>query len=589
MTKTSLRISSHVIPLLLGLLTLISVGVVIIALRVGYDIVIANILYIPLIVACFYYSWRGFAFSSVLVSVFLIIVLAVKPGFIVLESALIQSVFFLIISGVIAVFSTIRTKSSEKLAEAENQFDSLFEAISEGFAYCKMIRDETEKTVDFEYLKVNSSFEKITGLSRIEGKRGSEIARDLIKQDPDLFKTYKRVADTGNCESCEIKLASGSVHLSVSVYCPQKGYFLAVVTNITGRRKTEEALKESKTRISQIVSHLPVPLLYVGSSGDIEIMNSRFVQTFGYSHLEIPTLFAFWDRIFPDEMYRQWVKHTWQRAVEKSRTTGKDIEPAEYSVTCQNGDRRVVQISGITIEEHVLVTFVDFTDKRHAEEAVREANQKLRFLTGITRHDIFNQLNAMYLYLDMAMEEEEPELIHDYVRRVQNAGKRIEAITGFTREFEHFGTESSAWQNVSGIIEAAKTEIPTGIISINNNITEELEIYADPIIRKVFSTLFDNAIRHGGKDITKVDISTRRDDTVLTIIFEDDGEGVRASDKEKIFANGFGKNTGIGLFLSREILAINDLSMVETGVEGEGARFEIHVPAGKFRNVTGES
>jgi len=579
MTKTSLRISSHVIPLLLGLLTLISVGVVIIALRVGYDIVIANILYIPLIVACFYYSWRGFAFSSVLVSVFLIIVLAVKPGFIVLESALIQSVFFLIISGVIAVFSTIRTKSSEKLAEAENQFDSLFEAISEGFAYCKMIRDETEKTVDFEYLKVNSSFEKITGLSRIEGKRGSEIARDLIKQDPDLFKTYKRVADTGNCESCEIKLASGSVHLSVSVYCPQKGYFLAVVTNITGRRKTEEALKESKTRISQIVSHLPVPLLYVGSSGDIEIMNSRFVQTFGYSHLEIPTLFAFWDRIFPDEMYRQWVKHTWQRAVEKSRTTGKDIEPAEYSVTCQNGDRRVVQISGITIEEHVLVTFVDFTDKRHAEE---ETNQKLRFLTGLTRHDIFNQLAAVQRFHSLAIEEQDLATKNRYITYATQAADRIESIIGFTRDYETFGTVSSGWQKVAGIIDSAQMEVPLGGVLVENKIPPDLEIYADPLIRKVFTSLMENAVRHGGT-VRKIRFSAKESATTLKIICEDDGAGVVKEEKECIFDHGYGKHTGIGLFLSREVLSITGLSITENGRPGKGARFEIVVPEGRFR------
>jgi signal transduction histidine kinase len=58
---------------------------------------------------------------------------------------------------------------------------------------------------------------------------------------------------------------------------------------------------------------------------------------------------------------------------------------------------------------------------------------------------------------------------------------------------------------------------------------------------------------------------------------------VQESDKERIFKKGFGKNTGLGLFLSREILSITGLTMKETGIYGKGVRFEIIVPQGKYR------
>ena len=64
---------------------------------------------------------------------------------------------------------------------------------------------------------------------------------------------------------------------------------------------------------------------------------------------------------------------------------------------------------------------------------------------------------------------------------------------------------------------------------------------------------------------------------------EDDGIGIPVAEKEYIFEHGFGKHTGIGLFLSREILSITGLSICECGEEGKGARFEITVPVGKFR------
>jgi signal transduction histidine kinase len=67
------------------------------------------------------------------------------------------------------------------------------------------------------------------------------------------------------------------------------------------------------------------------------------------------------------------------------------------------------------------------------------------------------------------------------------------------------------------------------------------------------------------------------------IIYEDDGEGIPAGDKEHIFRRGFGKHTGLGLFLSREILAITGITIRESGEPGKGVRFEILVPGDMYR------
>jgi signal transduction histidine kinase len=67
------------------------------------------------------------------------------------------------------------------------------------------------------------------------------------------------------------------------------------------------------------------------------------------------------------------------------------------------------------------------------------------------------------------------------------------------------------------------------------------------------------------------------------IICEDDGNGVAAVNKSKIFERGYGEHTGFGLFLSREILGITGFSIEETGIPGKGARFEIFIPEGSFK------
>jgi signal transduction histidine kinase len=80
-------------------------------------------------------------------------------------------------------------------------------------------------------------------------------------------------------------------------------------------------------------------------------------------------------------------------------------------------------------------------------------------------------------------------------------------------------------------------------------------------------------------------IRTSSEDTEngLLISVEDDGVGILAGDKKRLFTRGFGHHTGLGLFLSREILSITGITITETGEPGKGARFEIRVPKGEWR------
>ena len=89
--------------------------------------------------------------------------------------------------------------------------------------------------------------------------------------------------------------------------------------------------------------------------------------------------------------------------------------------------------------------------------------------------------------------------------------------------------------------------------------------------------------------MTRIRISTRETGGTLRIIYEDDGNGISAEDKARLFSKGFGKHTGLGLFLSREILAITGITISENGEPGNGARFEIVVPKGVYRKHSPDS
>jgi len=102
------------------------------------------------------------------------------------------------------------------------------------------------------------------------------------------------------------------------------------------------------------------------------------------------------------------------------------------------------------------------------------------------------------------------------------------------------------------------------------------------MLEKVFFNLFDNSLRHG-QTVSRIGTSSVESEKGLTILFDDDGIGIADEEKERIFERGYGKNTGLGLFLSREILAITGIRISETGVPGKGARFELSVPKGVYR------
>jgi signal transduction histidine kinase len=216
--------------------------------------------------------------------------------------------------------------------------------------------------------------------------------------------------------------------------------------------------------------------------------------------------------------------------------------------------------------------------------AVEIANKKLNLLSSITRHDIRNQLMALMGFIELSKEKTtDLELLH-FIEREDTAARAIQRQIEFTKNYEDIGVHAPEWQNIGMQVTALQRLIPPGEIAISLNI-EGLEIFADPLLEKVFGNLIENSRRHGVR-VRHISFSLMPyGQENLALVYEDDGIGVHETDKWRIFEKGFGKNTGLGLFLSREILAITGLTIKESGVYGKGARFEILMPKGKFRFV----
>jgi signal transduction histidine kinase len=220
-----------------------------------------------------------------------------------------------------------------------------------------------------------------------------------------------------------------------------------------------------------------------------------------------------------------------------------------------------------------------------SREAFETANKKLNLLSTITRHDIKNQLLGLLGFLELSKEKiSDPEIL-SFIVREETAAQNIQRQIEFTKNYEDIGVRAPQWQNIGMRLYALVSSMSLGKTDVSASL-DQLEIFADPLLEKVFENLIDNSLRHGDR-VNHMSFSCiPHGERGIAIVYEDDGIGVHETEKERIFEKGFGKNTGLGLFLSREILSITGLNMRETGVYGKGARFEIVVPQGKYRFLT---
>jgi PAS domain S-box-containing protein len=272
--------------------------------------------------------------------------------------------------------------------------------------------------------------------------------------------------------------------------------------------------------------------------------------------------------------------------IEKVIATGKPLK-IESNLPMQSGDRWADTLLVPLRDRNNVITGVmgvtrDITQRKKAEEALSQTNKKLNLLSSITRHDILNQLTALRTYLELSLDYTKDPDLTSFILKEEKIAAIIDQQISFTRDYQQMGVNAPTWQMVQEIVSWTIQPLSVGTVKVSID-CPDLEVYADPMFEKVFYNLVENALRYGGESLSQIHISSTTTTGGLIISVEDDGAGIPEGDKERIFERGFGKNTGFGLFLSREILGITGMTITETGIFGKGARFEILVPEGIYR------
>jgi signal transduction histidine kinase len=212
------------------------------------------------------------------------------------------------------------------------------------------------------------------------------------------------------------------------------------------------------------------------------------------------------------------------------------------------------------------------------------ASLKQDLLYSITRSDILDQLSVIMNSLERAQLKTTEDTMQAFFDNTIGSVESIRNQIGFIRALQDLGIVSPKWQHAATSFDNAITLLPAHRIDIRGEI-DDFELYADPLLPRVFYKLLENSLRHGGRQLTKIRLSAQLSEASLNLIYTDNGTGIPFDHKQKIFEFRQDSGTGMGLFLVREILGFTSITITETGDPGKGVRFEIIVPKGKFRLI----
>lgn len=692
------HLKGHIPLLALTGITAVCIFTSIVCLQSGYTIIFQNLFYIPIILACVLYTRKGFFISCLLALIYFGLMAGYTQDKEILLQALIRVLLFVCIAGVITSLTIAGKRSEEKYRIlAENSYDVIYLMdVNGSLTYvspsCLRFSGFTPEEI------VHKSLEQIVSPGSLPAvQEAMKKALDMPKSGSD------HPVDLIEVEFLKKDNTTIWAEISPQAILDETGKptgFLGVSRDISRRKEAERALRETEEQFRRIIENVPFSLAIITKEGKIRYINPLGVQFYGFEseelaydtgipmfwadperrrrwidriqsfgmvtdfemHFQAPSGNEFWMSEFgirisyQDEscilltqlditerkLAEQAVRESEEKFISIFQETpdptiviGPDMQIIEVNQGFERifgsqdtqmagtklADTQFVNLSSrITSLEHTdgskspvvreemtffdhsgapfiaevtistipiqnkpcqIIQIHDIDEIRRAHDAVAQVNHKLKILSSITRHDILNRVMVTLFY-----SEELKKAVTDLKQQKQaeaiyiSSGEIRDLIT-FTGQYQDLGAAAPGWQQIDTILQLREVQGHLKGVTLSSDLGP-LQIYADMMLEKVVYNLVENSVRHG-QNLTWIKLTCHEEADEMVIWYEDDGGGIVKEEKEKAFEKGFGKNTGLGLFLIREILSITGITIRETGEPGVGVRFEIRVPVGKFR------
>lgn len=322
-----------------------------------------------------------------------------------------------------------RKKTQQALIESEKKYRSLFENMTSGFAFHKMIFDKKGNPLNYIFLEINDSFEKNTGLKRedIIGRKVTEVIPDVGKSKPNLISIYGKVASSGKDSKFELFFEPFDKWYTVSAFSPEKGYFVTVFDDITERKNSEKILKDSEEKFRSLAEKSP-NMIFINKNGRIVFANTMCQEIMGYTIEEFYSPdFDFMKLIAPESIGMIKVNYGKHMKME-------DVIPYEYSLVAKDGKGVDAIISTKLIDygggKAILGIVTDITERKKSEKELKKYRDRLEKEVEIRTGEIIHQRNLTELITEGI---EEGILLFSDDFKVQWANKRQRSILGLNR------------------------------------------------------------------------------------------------------------------------------------------------------------
>lgn len=281
----------------------------------------------------------------------------------------------------------VKQKNIDNLFGLGDGYKLVFEKMTDAAALHKIVLNQAGKPIDYIFVKVNPAFEKQTGLKEknIIGKKVTTIIPGIEKDPADWIAKYGKIAGGGN-EQRFIQYAEGlNKAYEVLAYSPQKGYFVTIFQDVTGEKKVEIALTQSREKLvkekelldNSINAQLDTFFVFEPKTGKALKWNDNFSKVTGYTNKEISELKA------PNSYYG---KEDLKKAQEyiKNVLNGKAGTVEIYLITKKGKkipfEYKASIIKGEKGEDLIISVGRDIAEKKKAEEKLRESEESFRGL-----------------------------------------------------------------------------------------------------------------------------------------------------------------------------------------------------------------
>ena len=318
-----------------------------------------------------------------------------------------------------------RAKAENALRASEEKFRTLFETIDEGFVLAEVIYDDQGRAVDALYVEGNPAASRLTGGRDYNGTLFSDLVPD---REDSWVEIYDRVARTGHPERLEQFLTAlerwynfhvSRVSSDASVH--NGGPRVAVVfQDVTDRKRAEDALRASEERLRGVLESMREGFAHFGSDFTILDVNEETLRLDGRSRGELVGR-SHWDA-FPGtehsplgDLYRR---------VMRERVPGS----LEHRYQWPDGHDMWVDVRAYPTDDGGMACFWrDVTERKHASDALRESQERLRTLNEQLEERVRErtaEVRALFQRLVSAQEEERRRIardIHDQVGQQMTA------------------------------------------------------------------------------------------------------------------------------------------------------------------------